>query len=119
MWLGVMAVGAMKFYVPHFGEASELCWNTLHNALFDRYRFATLRRIRALLWEGDEGDERSVIVGEPLPGGAAHEIVLVIHESEFLPGVMMFVTTTETLLAEADPVALALSEHWRVVEFDA
>lgn len=109
----------MKFYVPRFGDVSELCWNTLHNLLFYRYRFATLRRIQALLWEGDADHERSVIVGEPLPGGAPDEIVLVIHESGFLPGVMMFVTTTGTLVAEEDPVALALSEHWRVVEFDA
>jgi hypothetical protein len=108
----------MKFEVPGFGDLSEYCWNTLHNALFYRYRFATLRRIRALLWEGDPADARSVIVGEPLPGGAADEIVLVIHESEFLPDMMMFVTTERTLMAEEDPVALALSEHFRVVEFD-
>ncbi len=108
----------MKFYVPRLGEMSEQCWNILHNALFYRYRFATLRRIQALLWEGDPEDERSVIVGEPLPGGDADDIVLVIHESEILPEVMMFVTTTETLMAEEDPVALALTEHWRVVEFD-
>jgi hypothetical protein len=44
--------------------------------------------------------------------------VLVIHESGVLPDVMMFVTTTGTLIAEEDPVALALTEHWRVVEFD-
>ncbi len=44
--------------------------------------------------------------------------MLVIQESEFLPEVMMFVTTERTLMAEEDPVALALSEHWRVVEFD-
>ena len=109
----------MKFHVPCFGELSELCWNTLHNELFDRYRFATLRRIRALLWEGDEEDERSVIVGEPLPGGAEDEIVLVIHESGFLKEMMMFVFTTATLVEDEDPVALALSEHWQVVEFDA
>jgi hypothetical protein len=35
----------MNFYVPGLGEMSELCWNTLHNALCYRYRFATLRRI--------------------------------------------------------------------------
>jgi hypothetical protein len=81
----------MKFYVPHFGDVSELCWNTLHNELFYRYRFATLRRIQALLWEGDGADPRSVIVGERLPGGAADEIVLVIHESQFLQNMMMFV----------------------------
>ena len=109
----------MKFYVPSFGELSEYCWNTLHNELFYRYRFATLRRIQSLLWEGDAAHERSVIVGEALPGGAEDEIVLVIHESGFLPEVMMFVYTTATLMEEEDPVALALTEHWRVVEFDA
>lgn len=108
----------MNFYVPRFGELSDYCWKVLHNALFYRFRFATLRRIQALLWEGDADHERSVVVGRDLPGGEEDDPVLVIHESLFLPGVMMFVVTLGMLFAEEDPVALALSEHWEVVEFD-
>lgn len=109
----------MRFHVPGLGELSEICWNSLHNELFYHYRFATLRRIQALLWEGDPDHERSVIVGKDLPGGEEDERVLVILESEFLPEMMMFVFTTETIMEDEDPVALALSEHFRVVEFDA
>lgn len=109
----------MKFYVPHFGEVSELCWNTLHNALGYRDRFANLRRIQSLLWEGDSTDPRSVIVGRDLPGGEEDDPVLVIHESEAFAGMMVFVITLGMLLDDEDPVALALSEHVRVVEFDA
>ena len=108
----------MNFYVPGLGEISMMFWNTVHNLLFDRYRFANLRRIQALLWEGDSTDPRSVIVGEDLPGGEEDDPVLIILESEFLAGMMMFVCTRSMFLAEQPPVALAISEHVRVVEFD-
>jgi hypothetical protein len=52
-------------------------------------------------------------------GETEDEIVLLILESGFLPGVMMFVCTRSMFMAEEPPVALAISEHVRVVEFDA
>lgn len=108
----------MKFFVPLFERESQLFWNVVHSGLFCRYRFTTPRRIRALLWEGDAADPRSVIVGEDMPGGEEGDAVMVIHESEFFPGTMMFVCTLGTFLAREPPVALALSEHMRVVEFE-
>ena len=109
----------MKFFVPLFEREGELFWNVVHNHLFFRYRFATLRRIRALLWEGDSADPRSIVVGEDLPGGEEGDPVMVIQESQFLPGTMMFVCTLGMFLDREPPLAMALTEHWRVVEFDA
>jgi hypothetical protein len=109
----------MKFFVPLVREESQLFWNVVHSGLFCRYRFATPRRIQALLWEGDAADPRSVIVGEDLPGGARGDPVMVIHESEFFPGMMMFVCTLGMFLEREPPVALALTEHMRVVEFES
>jgi len=108
----------MKFFVPLFEREGQLFWNVVHNHLFYRYRLATLRRIQALLWEGDAADPRSVIVGEALPGGGEDDPVMVIHESEFLPGTMMFVCTLGMFLDREPPLTLALTEHWRVVEFE-
>lgn len=93
-------------------------WNTVHNLLGERDRYANLRRIQSLLWEGDSTDPRSVIVGRPLHGGDADDPVLVILESEAFEGMMMFVCTRDRFMAEEPPVALAISEHVRVVEFD-
>jgi hypothetical protein len=109
----------MNFYVPGLGEISMMFWDTMYGLLWDRGRVATDRLIQALLWEGDSTDPRSVIVGRCLPGGDEDDPVLVILESEFLPETMMFVCTRSMFLAEEPPVALAISEHVRVVEFDA
>jgi hypothetical protein len=109
----------MNFYVPGLGEISMMFWDTMYGLLWDRGRVATDRLIQALLWEGDSADPRSIIVGEDLPGGEEDDPVLVILESEFLAGMMMFVCTRSMFLAEEPPVALAISEHVRVVEFDA
>lgn len=108
----------MKFFVPLFDKEGQFFWNVVHSTLFCRYRFATDRRIQALLWEGDTTDPRSVIVGKDLPGGAEDDPVMVIHESQFFPGTMMFACTLSMFLARKPPVALALTEHMRVVEFD-
>ena len=108
----------MKFFVPLFEREGQLFWNVVHSTLFMRYRFATDRRIQALLWEGDAADPRSIIVGEDLPGGEEGDLVMVIHESQFLPGTMMFVCTLGMFLERKPPLALALTEHMRVVEFE-
>lgn len=63
-------------------------------------------------------DPRSVIVGEDLPGGDEGDPIMVIHESQFLPHTMMFVCALGMFLDRDAPVALALTEHWRVVEFE-
>lgn len=109
----------MNFYVPGLGEISMLFWDTVYGLLYDRGRVATERLIQALFWEGDSTDPRSVIVGRPLHGGDADDPVLVILESEAFEGMMMFVCTRDRFMAEQPPVALAISEHVRVVEFDA
>ena len=108
----------MKFFVPLFEREGELFWNLVQSTLFMRYRFATDRRIQALLWEGDAADPRSIIVGEDMPGGEEGDAVMVIHESQFLPGTMMFVCTLGMFLDREPPLALALTEHWRVVDFE-
>jgi hypothetical protein len=107
----------MRFYVPLFGDDSRLLWNVVHNDLFHRYRFASLRRIRALLWQGDARDDRSVIVGEDLPGGPEGDPVLVIQESDAFP-YMMFVCTLGMFRRKEAPIALALAKGWQVVDFD-
>jgi len=108
----------MKFFVPVVHEEGQLFWNLVQSQLFIRYRFTTQRRIEALLWEGDDEDERSIFIGGNLPGGAEEDPVMVIHESEFFPGVMMFVCTLRMFLEREPPVALALTEHVEVVEFE-
>ncbi|MGQ0588598.1 MAG: hypothetical protein ACT4N8_03565 [Sphingosinicella sp.] len=50
--------------------------------------------------------------------GEEGDAVMVIHESQFLPGTMMFVCTLGMFLEREPPAALALTEHWRVVEFE-
>lgn len=107
----------MKFYVPLFGDDSRLLWNVVHNELFGRYRFASLRRIQALLWQGDARDGRSVIVGEGLPGRPEGDPVLVIHQSDAFP-YMMFVCTLGMFGRKEAPIALALTKGWQVVDFD-
>ena len=107
----------MNFYVPLFGDDGRLLWNVLHNALLHRYRFASLRRIQALLWQGDARDDRSVIVGGDLPGGPEGDPVLVIHESAAFP-YMMFVCTLAMFGRKEAPIALALTKGWQVVDFD-
>ncbi|HEV7659929.1 MAG TPA: hypothetical protein VGO55_08800 [Allosphingosinicella sp.] len=107
----------MNFYVPLFGDDSRLLWNVVHNDLFDRYRFASLRRIQALLWQGDARDDRSVIVGADFPGGPEGDPVLVIHESDAFP-YMMFVCTLGMFRRKEAPIALALTKGWQVVYFD-
>ena len=109
----------MKFYVPMMEEESELFWNVLQSILVCGDRFTTDRRIQALLWEGDATDPRSIIVGRDLPDGERDDPVLVIHESEAFPETMMFVCTLAIFKERQAPVALAISEHMRVVEFDA
>ena len=109
----------MKFYVPMMEEESELFWNTLQSLLGCDDRFTTDRRIQALLWEGDARDPRSIVVGRDLPGGEKDDPVLVILESEAFPETMMFVCTLAVFKERQAPVALAISEHVRVVEFDA
>jgi hypothetical protein len=44
---------------------------------------------------------------------------MVIHESSFFPGTMMFACTLAMFMERRAPVALAISENVRVVEFDA
>lgn len=107
----------MKFFVPFFGEHSRLLWNVVHNGLFDRYRFASLRRIQALLWQGDARDHRSVIVGGNLPGRPQGDPVLVIQESDAFP-YMMFVCTLGMFQRKEAPIALALTKGWQIVDFD-
>lgn len=108
----------MKFYVPGLGEIGMMFLDTIYELLWDRGRVANDRLIQALLWEGDATDPRSIIVGQCLPGGDADDPVLVILESKAFAGMMMFVCTRGMFLAEEPPVALAISEHVRVVEFD-
>ena len=109
----------MRFYVPLMQEESQYFWNVIQSLLFCEYRFTTDRRIRGLFWEGDYTDRRSIIVGEDLPGGEECDPVMVIHESSFFPDTMMFVCTLAMFMEKRPPVALAVSEHVRVVEFDA
>ncbi len=108
----------MKFYVPMMDEESELFWNTIQSLLGCDDRFTTDRRIQALLWEGDSTDPRSIVVGRDLPDGERNDPVLVIQESEGFPETMMFVCTRAIFLERLAPVALAITEHVRVVEFD-
>jgi len=108
----------MNFYVPLMDEKSQFFWNLIRSNLFFEYRFTTDRRIRGLFWEGDSTDRRSVLVGEDLPGGDEDDPVMVIHESSFFPGTMMFACTLAMFMERRPPVALAISEHVRVVEFD-
>ena len=108
----------MNFFVPVFEDDAMLVWNVVHNALGERWRFARLRRIQALLREGDPEDWESVIVGEDLPGGRDHDPVLVILESEAFAGLMYFVCTLSMLVEKLPPAALALATGWQVVEFD-
>jgi hypothetical protein len=109
----------MKFYVPWMEKESELFWSVVQDLLAWDERFTTDRRIQALLWEGDPADPRSTVVGKDLPGGEADDPVLVIHESSAFPGTMMFVCTLAIFEERQSCMALALSEHMRVVEFDA
>lgn len=109
----------MKFYVPMMDEESQLFWNVIRSTLFMEHRFTTDRRIRGLFWEGDAIDRRSVLVGEDLPGGEEGDPVMVIHESSFFPDTMMFACTLAMFMERRPPVALAVSEHFRVVQFDA
>jgi hypothetical protein len=108
----------MKFYVPIMDEESHRFWNLIQSLLFCEGRFTTDRRIQSLLWEGNAADPRSVIVGEDLPGGDEDDPVMVIHESSFFPDTMMFACTLAMFMERRPPVALAVSEHVRVVEFD-
>ena len=108
----------MKFYVPIMDEESHRFWNLIQSLLFCEGRFTTDRRIQSLLWEGNAADPRSVIVGEDLPGGKVADPVMVIQESEDFPESMMFVCTLAMFTAREAPVAWAVSEHFRVVEFD-
>jgi len=108
----------MKFYVPIMDEESHRFWTFIQNILCREGRFTTDRRIQSLLWEGNAADPRSVIVGEDLPGGKVADPVMVIQESEDFPESMMFVCTLAMFTARTPPLALAVSEHFRVVEFD-
>lgn len=110
---------SMKFYVPWMDKESELFWNIVQSLLLCDDRVTTNRRIQALLWEGDPAHPRSIVVGRDLPGGAADDPVLVIHESSAFPGTMMFICTLAIFEARQGCMALAISEHVRVVEFDA
>jgi len=105
----------MKFYAPYAGEDSQRVWRLVQSGLARRGRFTTGRRIHALLCLEDS--EKSVVVDYDLPGGAADDPVLVIQESSQFPG-LVFVQTLDGFQAMREPVALALGEGWRVVDFD-
>lgn len=107
----------MNFYVPLMAEESQLFWNVTQSQLFIRYRFTTDRRVRALLWQGDEDDPRSIRVGHEMPGDEEGNAVMTIHESSFFPD-MLFVSTLGMFLDKEDPVAVAVTRGWLVVDFD-
>lgn len=77
----------------------------------------TRRRIRALIWHDDEGEEHYVMVGGETPGGEGDDPVMTILQSGDHDD-LVFVCTLSRLASGEPPFALSLGRDWAVVDFD-
>ncbi|MDQ8758319.1 hypothetical protein RCO27_18985 [Sphingosinicella sp. LHD-64] len=108
----------MNFYVPHHaGARGDRLWHWARADLAKHGLATTRRRIRALIWYDDEGEEHYVMVGGETPGGEDDDPVMTILESGDLDD-LVFVCTLSRLANGEPPFALSLGRDWKVVDFD-
>ena len=108
----------MNFYVPDMtASQADIAWLYARGFLLDRGRPTTGRRIRALVWHDEEGEEHYLMVGGDTPFGEDDLVMVILQAGDVAR--KFYVCTADQLADRADPYPLTLDERWRVVEFDA